>query len=263
MNLKSILLLLFFVFYTILCCRYYVCEIKNLCPESYEKAKQYEHPIQFYKNSDRYVLGNFDDYFDSILRLVQSDSIEVFGFYDEEEMNSSEFANLGLARASILKELLINRGLDSGRISLYSSIRNLEFRDSLAVTTSIDKSAHIDLVSEVVQIVVHHGMTEVYFPTNSDDEIASEELNKFLADLVQSSKHKKVRLIGHTDDTGNEEANLDLSLRRTHTMRDRLKKLGMSEANIECIGKGSSDPRVKNFTAENRALNRRVEIIVQ
>jgi len=263
MNLKTILLLLLFVFYTILCCRYYVCEIKNLCPESYEKARKYEYPIQFYKNSDGYALGNFDDYADSILRIAQLDTMEVFGFYNDDEINSSEFANLGLARANVLKELLVNRGLDSGRINLFGSLRNLEFRDSLAVATSIDKSSQIDLAGEVIQIVTHHGMTEVYFPANSVDEIASEELNKFLMNLVQSSKHRKVRLIGHTDDTGTEEANLDLSLRRTYTMRDRLRELGMSEANIECIGKGSRDPRVKNFTAENRALNRRVEIIVQ
>lgn len=263
MNLKSVLLLIFFIIFTILCWRDYVCDIKNLCPEAGEEDIVHAHPIQFYKNSDNYLLGNFDIYSDSIVRLGQSQNIEIVGYYHKDEINTTEYENLGLARAHSLKELLINRGLDSNKISVFSTSQDLDFKDSLDIATTVVGATQIDMNSDQVQLVTHHGITEVYFPSNSDEEIESELLDSFLKELVQNSKDKKMRLQGHTDNIGDEESNKSLSLKRTYTIRDRLLELGMSEANIECIGKGSSAPKVNNSTPDNRALNRRVEITIR
>ena len=114
MNLKSILVLAFFPIYVILCWKYYLCNIKNFCPESEtQEAIQSIYPIQFYKNSDSYLLGDFDQYADSLIGISKSNNIDLVGYYTPEEVNSSSFENLGIARAHIFKELLINRGLDS------------------------------------------------------------------------------------------------------------------------------------------------------
>lgn len=263
MNLKSVLLLIFFIIFTILCWRNYVCDIKNLCPEAGEEDIVHANPIQFYKNSDNYLLGNFDIYSDSIVRLGQSQNIEIVGYYHKDEINTTEYENLGIARAHSLKELLINRGLDSNRISVFSMSQDLNFKDSLSIATQVDIASHLDLTSEVVQIVTHHGISEVYFPTNSNSEIKSEVLESYLNDLAQNLNDKKIRLVGHSDNIGDEELNKVLSLKRTYTVRDRLIKLGVPMTSIECEGKGSSAPKVNNSTPDNRALNRRVEITIR
>jgi OOP family OmpA-OmpF porin len=264
MNLKSILVLAFFIIYVILCWKYYVCNIKNLCPESETpEVAQSRYPIQFYKNSDSYVLGDFDQYADSLIGASKSNNIDLVGYYTPEEVNSSSFENLGIARAQLLKELLINRGLDSNRVQVFGLVQNIIFQDSLALAHSTDISANLDLSVKDVQLVSHHGMTEIYFPSNSEEEITNDALTKFLSSLVSSAKDSKVSLIGHTDNVGSEEANKALSLKRTYSVRNQLIKLGMPTTNILCEGRGSSSPKVNNSTAENRALNRRVEVKVQ
>ena len=247
-----------------LCWNNYVCGIKNLCPDEMVNTSQASlEPIKFYPNSNNFVLGYFETYADSFLTLSQTKNLDVVGFYNKNEENTSGYENLGLARANVLRELLINRGLDSNKLSVYSKMQDLNFIDSLAIASSIELAVDMDMNSQEVQLLTHHGMTEIYFPTNSKSEIKSEALDKFLSNLVQSSKDKKIRLLGHTDNVGGEEANKILSLNRTKTIRDQLIKLGMPLNSIECEGRGSSNPKVNNSTPENRALNRRVEVIVQ
>ena len=264
MNLKSILVLILVLVYGALCWKYYVCNIKNLCPDEMKTMEiTHAEPIRFYKNSVNYSLGNFETYADSIYKLSQTKNLEVVGYYSGEEENSSEYENLGLARANVLRELFIHRGLDSNKLIVFSELRLLSFTDSLASAAKIDTAAEMDMNSKDIQVVTHHGISEIYFPTNSKTEIKSAALDEYLKSVVQTSKDKKIRLVGHTDNIGEEEANKLLSLNRTKTVRDQLIKLGMPLNSIECEGKGSSSPKVNNSTEENRALNRRVELIVQ
>jgi outer membrane protein OmpA-like peptidoglycan-associated protein len=119
------------------------------------------------------------------------------------------------------------------------------------------------MTSSNVQLVSHHGITEIYLPTNFTNEINSEALNNYLSSLVSGSKDSKIYLIGHTDNLGDEDANKSLSLLQANTVKDQLIKFGMPATNIACEGRGSSSPKVNNSTEENRALNRRVEVKVQ
>lgn len=69
-------------------------------------------------------------------------------------------------------------------------------------------------------------------------------------------------IIGYTDSTGDPEYNLDLSLRRAQAVRDYLVETGVPADKLRVIGRGKADPIAPNTTAEGRAQNRRVEIVV-
>lgn len=69
-----------------------------------------------------------------------------------------------------------------------------------------------------------------------------------------------IDVMGHTDSTGSESYNLDLSKRRADAVANYLTLRGVSRARIETIGYGESYPVADNATAEGRAINRRVEI---
>lgn len=92
------------------------------------------------------------------------------------------------------------------------------------------------------------------------DEMAAALLSKDLAKA-------KLKIVGHTCFTGrvNEEADsARLSLERAQTVARELIKRNVSEKRLSCIGKGFSEPLVKNpLTNEQAALNRRVEIIIE
>jgi OOP family OmpA-OmpF porin len=69
-------------------------------------------------------------------------------------------------------------------------------------------------------------------------------------------------IIGHTDSTGDEKYNHELSLRRAEAVHDYLVATGTPAEKLRFIGRGENDPIAPNDTPEGQALNRRVEVIV-
>ena len=69
-----------------------------------------------------------------------------------------------------------------------------------------------------------------------------------------------IDVMGHTDSTGSEQYNLDLSRRRAESVANYLVSRGVSRARIETIGYGEQYPIADNTTATGRSENRRVEI---
>jgi len=80
-----------------------------------------------------------------------------------------------------------------------------------------------------------------------------------LADQVKASTgHEVLTIIGHTDSTGPEEYNMQLSLRRAQSAADYLESQGIDSITVK--GMGESEPVADNGTREGRAKNRRVEV---
>ncbi len=70
----------------------------------------------------------------------------------------------------------------------------------------------------------------------------------------------KVEIEGHTDASGSDAHNLELSQRRAESVRDYLVSQGIDAARLVAKGYGESAPVGDNETAEGRARNRRVEL---
>jgi outer membrane protein OmpA-like peptidoglycan-associated protein len=90
---------------------------------------------------------------------------------------------------------------------------------------------------------------------------AREALARF-SGIVASYPELRFKIEGHTDNVGSDVTNEELSLRRAITVRDYLTGLGVSTANIDVDGYGPSRPVADNTTADGRARNRRVEIVI-
>jgi outer membrane protein OmpA-like peptidoglycan-associated protein len=73
---------------------------------------------------------------------------------------------------------------------------------------------------------------------------------------------ERVRVDGHTDASGKETYNQQLSLRRAKSVAKVLGTVGMKEENIQLQGLGSGEPVASNDTAAGRTENRRVSIVV-
>ncbi|UMR30421.1 OmpA family protein [Massilia sp. MB5] len=79
---------------------------------------------------------------------------------------------------------------------------------------------------------------------------------------LQKVKNKHVEVIGHTDNTGQREANLRLSLARAEAVRLYLSAKGINAAMIAVSGHGPDRPVADNADAAGRARNRRIEFHV-
>jgi OOP family OmpA-OmpF porin len=87
---------------------------------------------------------------------------------------------------------------------------------------------------------------------NEYRELAKEEL----------SRADNVMIAGYTDNVGEEDFNVALSLRRAAAVRDYLVTLGADPTKFEVSGEGETNPVADNTTDEGRAQNRRVEVAV-
>ena len=83
-------------------------------------------------------------------------------------------------------------------------------------------------------------------------------LGLYLAALPGGS----VQVIGHTDSQGEASANRSLSEQRAQQVRASLVAAGLARTRVSAEGRGATAPVADNGTAEGRARNRRVEIIV-
>lgn len=84
-----------------------------------------------------------------------------------------------------------------------------------------------------------------------------------VVDAVVAQGEGAIRIEGHTDSQGSTELNDRLSQARAEAVRDFLVDAGVARDRISAIGRGELEPLVDNNTAENRAVNRRVEITVE
>jgi len=84
-------------------------------------------------------------------------------------------------------------------------------------------------------------------------------LDKIANSLVQYP-NSLVDVMGHTDSTGSDAYNEDLSKRRADAVANYLALRGVSRTRIATIGYGERYPVADNATEEGRARNRRVEI---
>jgi len=84
-----------------------------------------------------------------------------------------------------------------------------------------------------------------------------------LAALLREYPDSHVTLEGHTDSQGPESLNLTLSGQRAESVRQALvDQQGISAQRVSAEGKGEAEPIGDNATAEGRASNRRVEVIL-
>lgn len=85
---------------------------------------------------------------------------------------------------------------------------------------------------------------------------------KDIAGVLKDNASVKVKVLGHTSNDGDDNANLELSRKRAAAVREMLvNEFSIEASRIETEGKGESQPVADNKTREGKALNRRVEFI--
>ncbi len=80
-----------------------------------------------------------------------------------------------------------------------------------------------------------------------------------LVNLLLQNPSFRLSIEGHTDNKGSHDFNMDLSERRTASVRNYLIKKGISASRLTNQGFGETKPIAPNTTDEGRQLNRRVE----
>ncbi len=133
--------------------------------------------------------------------------------------------------------------------------------------TSIDVELHkrpknANVTVSAKEIVIKQ---QIQFAHNSADILpASTALLEEIADVLRTTPRiKRVEIQGHTDNTGAQDYNQNLSEQRAASVRSWLTdKGGVAPERLGSKGYGQSRPLVPNVTAGNRARNRRVQFVI-
>jgi len=122
------------------------------------------------------------------------------------------------------------------------------------------EGAKVERVGEGIMVTFAYG---IVFDFNSSTLRPAAQSN--LADLAQIlNKYPDTDILveGHTDATGTNEHNLDLSMHRAQSVANYMTGLQVLANRFKIMGYGEDQPIADNATAEGRQLNRRVEIAI-
>ena len=99
------------------------------------------------------------------------------------------------------------------------------------------------------------------YETNSAkiDAVSTPKVHAF-GEFLMDNPGYNIHVIGHTDSKGSAAYNQKLSEKRAVSVRNMLVEQGVDAARITTEGRGESDPKADNATAEGRQANRRIEV---
>ena len=105
---------------------------------------------------------------------------------------------------------------------------------------------------------------EINFDTDKStlSDGTKSRLTRLAGDLKADNRNVYLEIQGHTDSTGSAQYNQQLGLQRAESVRRHLHSQSVALDRMATISYGEDSPAEPNDTAEGRALNRRVEIVV-
>lgn len=106
-------------------------------------------------------------------------------------------------------------------------------------------------------------LTNVQFETGSASltKLSTYELENLSA-AMQKYPNLVIQVAGHTDNTGDADANVLLSQQRADAVKDYVMNKGISESRIQAVGYGQTKPIEDNETDAGRKANRRTEFTI-
>ena len=146
------------------------------------------------------------------------------------------------------------------RIVPYDEAVNLYFVKNI---NDIDAgSAYKPDYTKKADHVLASGEWKINFDTgNAHISSSSANTLESIYNLLIQAEDTKLKLEGHTDNTGSTEANYDLSQRRAQAVVTFLRGKGIPQSRFQTvIGKGEDEPVANNGTPAGRSKNRRVVI---
>ena len=135
--------------------------------------------------------------------------------------------------------------------------------------TTLEQQAHEQVEQAAVQADEPQArpMTRVWTIQMTESGAITDDgmlatVDEVMAEIGSWQHVERIEITGHTDDVGNEAANLVLSVQRADAVAEQLLMAGLDEELIEHRGEGEASPLVENDSEQSRAKNRRVEIRV-
>ena len=201
--------------------------------------------------------------------------INITGYYKSSENYAGALPNLGVARATDVKNYLVSKGVNSKQVNTFGQIEEeLTLKDTtligplaLVVETNneADKEAAAKELEELAARIKADPLI-LYFNTNESEINLSAEQRQKVADIsryLDKVEGAVCLVVGHTDSVGRLASNMKLGQERADFAKAYLIENGISASNIETSSRGPKDPIASNRTKKGQAKNRRTVITLK
>ncbi|WP_373515236.1 OmpA family protein [Persicitalea sp.] len=198
--------------------------------------------------------------------------LNVVGYYSSAETNGTTYPDLGIARAEGVKTYLVSQGANAEMLTTSSQLMGDIVFSPDSMRGGIDlvvKDPIPDSEEGLANAQKYEGVfkpMDLYFPTASANYIKTDANRQFIEEAqkyLATNPDKKLLLTGHSDNEGEKASNLRLSKQRAEGVKKQLIRTGIAAGQLVTEGKGETQPKESNNTAEGRRANRRVDIVVQ
>lgn len=142
-------------------------------------------------------------------------------------------------------------GLTGHQIGAYMDQQEQALRDAMAANEAVNIQRDRNVLTATFQGEVFFDFDSASIKSGAYSEISR------VANVLNQYPRTTIRVEGHTDATGSEAYNMDLSRRRAETVKNSLVQRGVDPRRIQTVGFGESQPM-----SSSAATNRRVNIVI-
>ncbi|TAE46576.1 MAG: OmpA family protein [Bacteroidetes bacterium] len=136
-------------------------------------------------------------------------------------------------------------------------------QDLLMDSLVLENNVEVNIQLEPIRIGSSLILKNIYFETGKWNLLpaSNAELERVVA-FMKLNPRVAIQVSGHTDNTGDKNEKMQLSINRANSVRDYLVKRGVAAGRLKVKGYGMYRPIAPNTTPEGRQKNRRVEFEV-
>ncbi|WP_299891501.1 OmpA family protein [uncultured Lacinutrix sp.] len=200
-------------------------------------------------------------------------TVDITGHYTSGEKNNTVFPNLGLARANSVKNYFVSHGMSSKDINTFGKLNDDLVPDENYIyygpatykigTIDPDDTSAADALKQLGEEIKADPLV-LYFDSGAASISLTANQREKVAKMVRyvDKVDTSISVIGHTDNTGNRDANIKLGKNRAEFVKTYLVQNGISANKISTSSKGPDKPIADNNTDEGKAKNRRVVVTI-
>lgn len=232
------------------------------------EGKIYKSNIQGTKEnpfSQHYFIKSLDDYLTSIGGIKVFDgklTNEDYALRKENDSNIGDEGDIGYGGEHV--KCYVLRTKDKGNIYVQYTADNATGKLNILQEGQLKQTIKKVTADEIVKDLTEKGKSILYINFDVDKSQVNtdgKETVQQIAEALKKDQSLKISIEGHTDNTGDATHNKKLSNDRAHEVLKSLVAHGIEQSRLSAKGFGAENPLVANDSEQNKAKNRRVELV--
>lgn len=215
--------------------------------------------------SQRYFEKSLTDYLQSIgaVKIFDGEiTHDEYDRYNKQDPNKGDEGDIGYIGEVI--RFYVVRSKDKGNIYIQFSADNAAGKLNILQEKAFQQTITKVTADKIAKDLTENGKSILYINFDTDKSTvttAGKEVIEQIAAALKKETSLKILIEGHTDNTGDGAHNKQLSDDRANAVMNALVAGGIEKSRLTAKGFGAERPLVANDSEENKAKNRRVELI--